>query len=306
VTWKYGVNLTAPDTYTEEVGAVLHVKKKAAGGNYSDSAANSRYDWTSLNHFADMSGSGSVGITLSNADLYALKLGNSTVSTLDTITPEFSVLIRGNIAAGAGVNNQGDETYYLHRFALRSHDAYDPVAAMKFSLEHQNPLTTASVTGTGSAYPADSYSLLSLSNPKVLLWALKPAEEGIAQGMILRTWNLAGTTENADLSVAAPISQARKTTHLETDLADIPVTNSTISFASATQQLKTHRLLSGPGSKCDINGDGSINVLDLQRLVNAILTATGSSSEDLNGDGQVNVLDLQILVNVILGTGVCP
>jgi alpha-mannosidase len=194
------------------------VKKKAEGGNYSDSAANSRYDWTSLNHFADMSDGGSVGITLSNADLYAMKLGNSTVSTLDTITPEFSVLIRGNIAAGAGVNNQGDETYYLHRFALRSHDAYDPVAAMKFSLEHQNPLIAAEVTG-GSQYPEDNYSLLNISDPNVLLWALKPAEEGINEGVVARVWNVSSLPREFTLSfVDSSVNSVKNTTHIETDI----------------------------------------------------------------------------------------
>ncbi len=58
------------------------------------------------------------------------------------------------------------------------------------------------------------------------------------------------------------------------------------------------------GSGCDVNGDGSVNVLDLQTLINAIL-GTGAG-RDLNGDGKVDVLDLQILGNVILGIRGCP
>jgi hypothetical protein len=61
-------------------------------------------------------------------------------------------------------------------------------------------------------------------------------------------------------------------------------------------------------SKCDLGGDGIVNVLDLQRLINGILGVqplTGGAG-DLNGDGVVNVLDLQLLGNVILGLRSCP
>ena len=51
----------------------------------------------------------------------------------------------------------------------------------------------------------------------------------------------------------------------------------------------------------DLNHDGAVNVLDLQILVNAILSGTGGGGADFNGDGAVNVIDLQLLVNRILG-----
>ncbi len=52
----------------------------------------------------------------------------------------------------------------------------------------------------------------------------------------------------------------------------------------------------------DINGDGVVNVLDLQLLVNIIHGVSPCTGNcDLNGDGSVNLLDLQILVNIILG-----
>ncbi len=58
---------------------------------------------------------------------------------------------------------------------------------------------------------------------------------------------------------------------------------------------------------CNINGDGSVNVLDLQALTNIILGKSASSASfDLNGDGRIDVLDLQILNNVVLGVRSCP
>ena len=60
------------------------------------------------------------------------------------------------------------------------------------------------------------------------------------------------------------------------------------------------------GNGCDVNGDGTTNAVDLQAVINAILSASSSASYDINRDGVVNVLDLQLLSNVILGVGVCP
>jgi len=60
-------------------------------------------------------------------------------------------------------------------------------------------------------------------------------------------------------------------------------------------------------SKCDANGDGSVNALDIQMLINVILGLRAPAAEnDLNGDGRVDALDLQILGNVILGIRSCP
>ena len=61
-----------------------------------------------------------------------------------------------------------------------------------------------------------------------------------------------------------------------------------------------------PGTGCDVNGDGSINVVDLQLVTNAVLSGSSTSSCDINRDGNVNALDVQVLSNVILGVGVCP
>jgi hypothetical protein len=61
------------------------------------------------------------------------------------------------------------------------------------------------------------------------------------------------------------------------------------------------------GTSCDINVDGSVNALDIQSIINAIL-GIGSvpAYYDLNHDSSVNVIDLQQLANVVLGINVCP
>ena len=235
-TWGFGFNFDAPTVWHEEVGAVIQAKLTTDGGQYSP--RNSRYDWQSLGHFADI-GAGGFGATLSNADCHFMKLGNSSVDALDTTTPLISPL-----AGGGDVNEVKDQdgnNYFLQRFALQTHDAFDPPTAMRFALEHQNPLTTGAVTG-GSGYPEAQYSLLAVSNPNVLLWAVKPAEEGIGQGIIARVWNLAASPANFALTPTPTIAQAAQTTHIETDLQTLPVANNAVSASAAASQLLTFRL----------------------------------------------------------------
>jgi hypothetical protein len=50
----------------------------------------------------------------------------------------------------------------------------------------------------------------------------------------------------------------------------------------------------------DINEDGSVNVLDVVILSNAVLTGEDLPAGDINGDGLNNVLDIVGLVNIIL------
>ncbi len=251
VTWGFGFNLDAPDVWHEEVGAVLRAKLATQGGHYSP--RNARYDWLTLNHFADMSGSDSVGVTLSNSDCYFMKLGASTPDQLDVDTPQIAVMAGSKGEAGTGpfgIPDQGGDSTFIQRFALRTREVYDPVAAMRFALEHQNPLVTGTVHGRAAAYPADTFSLLAVSDPDVLLWALKPADDNFAglspddqPNTIVRLWNLA--PEAADVSVtlnAATVDGAHEVTHIETPLRDMPVTGNGVADTLAPHQVKTYSL----------------------------------------------------------------
>ena len=50
----------------------------------------------------------------------------------------------------------------------------------------------------------------------------------------------------------------------------------------------------------DINGDSSLNILDLVLISNLILDDDYNECGDTNSDGELNILDLVILVNIIL------
>jgi len=239
-TWDFGFDLNSPDVWHEEVGAIINAKLLEQGGHYS--SRNARYDWLTLNHFADIS-SGQFGITLSNADCYFMKLGNSTTEYLDIYTPLISVLAGGQVDGGSlGIPNQGNDDYFLQRFALQTHDAFDPVVAMRFAMEHQNPFVTGEVKG-GTKYPNSSYSLLEIDNTDVFLWALKPAEEVFGTGVIARVWNMSSKPTNFAIKPSSySILDAKRTTHIETPIEKANYEGDMLTSSISACQLQTYYL----------------------------------------------------------------
>jgi alpha-mannosidase len=137
--WAFSFALNEPAVHSEEVGTVNLNQFKSAGGDYADTHA--RYDYITVNHFADITdGAGTKGVTISNPDLAFARLGNSTVTSLDTQTPQLHLLAGGQVdGPSLGIPAQNGNTHFLQRFALRPHGSYEQTAAMKFALEHQNP-----------------------------------------------------------------------------------------------------------------------------------------------------------------------
>ncbi|MBZ0287462.1 MAG: hypothetical protein K8I30_07595, partial [Anaerolineae bacterium] len=282
-TWSFGFNLSAPDLWHEEVGAIIRARRAdgtANAGHYAMSHA--RYDWLTLNHFADMTGTGPFGVTLSNWDCQYVNLGNSSPTSLDIVTPRLQVLAGGQVDGGQwGIRNQGLDALFLQRFALQTHGAYDPAAAMRFSLEHQNPLVAGEVTG-GNQYPETNFSLLSTSNPNVLLWALKPADDGIGEGVITRWWNVTNANQNLAFSLpGAPITSAEKVSHIETPQGAATVNAGVLQSAFAPQQMQTFLLQvsnasSQPGVPVLVAPENQANTptLQPQLLWNAAAHAT--------------------------------
>ncbi len=239
-TWGFGFNLNKPNIWHEEVGAVIKAAYLGQGGHYS--SRNARYDWLTLNHFADVS-SGGFGATLSNADCYFMKTGNSTPGSLDANTPLLSILAGGQVDGPAlGIPNQGNDDHFLQRFALESHDGFNPAASMRFALEHQNPFVTGEVSG-GTAYPHDAFSFLEVDNKDVIVWGIKPSEDPSSAGVIVRLWNLSPVSSSFSLRLQNnTIQDVKRTTHIEIPLE--PAVHDDVSFSgtAASQQWLTYAL----------------------------------------------------------------
>ncbi len=76
--------------------------------------------------------------------------------------------------------------------------------------------------------------------------------------------------------------------------------------ATATKSLNLTITVGTTTSKCDVNGDGSVNILDFQAIAAAIVASSNPSNCDINNDGVVNTLDLQLMGNIVAGNAVCP
>ncbi len=240
VTYSFSYNMTRPEIWHEEAGAILKAKTASRGGHYADSIC--RVDWLALNHFADMSDS-SFGMVLSNRDAYFMKAGKSTVTVLDDSTAQIKVLAAGQIDANLGMVNQDGDSYFENFLALKPHaTGFTAAEAMRFSLQHQNPLIAEKITGSAPVYNARKFSLLSVSDPNVLVWALKPAEEGIDSGVIMRVWNLADTDKPFSVTGLSPIIKGSRVTHVETDDETLPLPGGKLNTIAGHNRMQTYRL----------------------------------------------------------------
>jgi alpha-mannosidase len=244
VTYSFSFDIEHPDIWHEEAGAILLAKPASKGGHYADSLC--RLDWLAMNHFADISGNGE-GMILSNRDAYFMKPGLSTPDSIDFITPQINVLAGGQVDRdkGLGIENQDGDSYFENFFALKPYtDNFDAAASMKFSLEHQNPLIAGSVTGTRNGY-GSHFSLITVSDPDVLLWSIKPSEEGIGKGLITRFWNFKNEPVRPVIKLNPSIKRAWQTTHIETNKHEINPVDGILSVEFNKNQINTFRIFPG-------------------------------------------------------------
>jgi alpha-mannosidase len=186
---------------------------------------------------------GSNGMIISNRDAYFMKTGNSTITKLDCLTPQISVLAGGQIdAPGLGLVNQDGDSYFENFFALKADkNGFNAAEAMKFSLEHQNPLVAGTITGKDGLY-GSQFSLFTTPDPDLIIWTIKPAEEGIGNGIILRVWNMNNRDVNCTISSAFPVRKCFNTTHIETDISEIVPVDGQLKHLIGHNRLQTFRI----------------------------------------------------------------
>src|ERR1019366_4181805 len=112
------------------------------------------------------------------------------------------------------------------------------VNSMKSSLEHQNSFASAQINNTSGILPENNFSFMNIADPNTLLWALKPAEEGMdTRGAIVRVWNLADTASTTSFSFNDHIATAKNVTHIETDVSDAAFSGSTLNTRSEERRV---------------------------------------------------------------------
>ena len=55
-----------------------------------------------------------------------------------------------------------------------------------------------------------------------------------------------------------------------------------------------------PGKPGDVNGDGEVNIADVNAVIDMILTQVTDKTGDVNGDNEVNIADVNSLIDMIL------
>lgn len=238
-TWAYSFDIASPEVLHEETGAVIKAKLTSNGGNYA--TQNARYDWSTLGHFASVNHGVNYGVSLSNQDCYFMKVGNSSIVALDENSAQLNVLAGGMID-GFGIPNQGDDNIFNQRFAVTTHAAYSATAEMKKALEHQNFMVCGAVTNPAGFLPAGQYSFVNNSDPNSLIWAIKPSEEGISNGIITRVWNLNNTGAAPVLTFDLAITAAKRATHVETDMNSNDFAGKSLFTAIGHNEMKTYRI----------------------------------------------------------------
>jgi len=57
----------------------------------------------------------------------------------------------------------------------------------------------------------------------------------------------------------------------------------------------------------DVNEDGSVNAVDVQLVINAVLGINiGALDPDINNDDATNAVDVQLVINAVLGIPIGP
>ena len=59
---------------------------------------------------------------------------------------------------------------------------------------------------------------------------------------------------------------------------------------------------STPSIHGDVNGDGEVNIADINAIIDMILSSRSDTSGDVNGDGEINISDINAVIDIILNT----
>ncbi len=84
-------------------------------------------------------------------------------------------------------------------------------------------------------------------------------------------------------------------------LRSIKLTESDISKYYETSEMRTTFTVGG-STTADVNGDGIVNALDIQSVINAAAIESVEAKYDVNSDGKVNALDIQEVINISAAT----
>ena len=72
--------------------------------------------------------------------------------------------------------------------------------------------------------------------------------------------------------------------------------------AEIVLQVDSARIITGGNNAFDVDGDGQVNAVDIQNVINLVLgIGSGSLNGDINSDSNVDAIDVQLVINAVLG-----
>jgi len=204
-------------------------------------------------------------------------IGITASSAILTIDDASAIQGKTNAAVRVSLNNSGTAAVSSMQFDIR----YNATAGI-----HANGSYTLSSRTTGFTVSVTPYENGANSKATVLVYKLSGS---IAPG----TGAIADILFNVDSGAAVGTSTLSLNNCVLSDIAANRIT----STCTDTAVFKVEPACGSPG---DINKDGSINVLDLQMLINCIMGRGACNCCDLNSDSSYNIFDLQTLINKII------
>ena len=154
-------------------------------------------------------------------------------------------------------------------------------------------LTGVETIGDYALYNVSSLSVVEL--PATVTW--------------LGSYAMAGMTGMTSISSeASEVPLLGEHVWLGVNQSQIPITvpKSSLNMYKAADQWKEFRY--GPSwLKGDVNGDGEVNIADINALIEVILTKRADAElmrrADVNEDNEINLADINALIDIILGPG---
>ena len=154
-------------------------------------------------------------------------------------------------------------------------------------------------TGLGSSFPADFGPIDFLTNGGIDTFLAKLT----AQGEYELLTKLGGVSNDVPMDL---VVDAKKSIFIGGYFLVSgnfnPLGEFTLTSAGGTDGYLV-KLTQGeePGPSTDINGDGVVNAVDVQIVINSALGIATQRDADVNGDGVVNAVDVQLVINAALG-----
>ena len=115
------------------------------------------------------------------------------------------------------------------------------------------------------------------------------------------TWNLAYTIDSLEVAEVPEKSQTLATWNLELTTAQpAQFRIAMIGGGSGATYVDDFTLYYTDRSG-DVNGDGEVNIADINAIIDMILGDNIGNTGDVNGDGEVNIADINAIIDIILG-----